>query len=384
MKDTLPETGKGSPSWKDFMIPKFSSASKEKLIGLEAFLKKGENNKDTASICQPQTDSKTVNSVEPEVAPEDEEAEALEHNCSYFRDFIKDLKSRGDKGMSSQSKKIIKNMKKEMGEFLNSDECLPKSEVVAEKLKFSSEPLGDTTKGAISKTRSSRKSVEKDSSLSENSDGSSISSPSDVTGSEDSQKESSDDDDLVADSKAKPTPDKRKHKTKKHNKHNKQNKDCNNNKHTTSDEDKFALFLKRLDNRSIPKQEPFHDEAGQDLNRYLVRFEEYCTNTFKGNRYLWIVELERNLQGRVLEGFRSLRDYEDDYEDVKSKLLTWYTNNKELRRKKAKKRFQNARPKPKESMYLFSTRLEGLYKLAFPKHDITQSKTLLNQFKKVV
>ena len=132
----------------------------------------------------------------------------------------------------------------------------------------------------------------------------------------------------------------------------------------------LATLLQRLDNRSIPRPEPFKEETGQDFQQYLERFEDYCRDNFTGKKYLWILELERHLIGRILEGFQSLRDYDDNYDEMKSKLINWYNykDSKYQRRTKAKNKFENAKLKPKESFFLFATRLESLFKTGFQTH----------------
>ena len=65
---------------------------------------------------------------------------------------------------------------------------------------------------------------------------------------------------------------------------------------------------------------------------------------------------------------------------MKSKLIKWYKDSKEMKRNKAKKKFENAKIKPKESLFLFSTRLEHLFKTAFPTHRIQESKTITSRF----
>ena len=95
---------------------------------------------------------------------------------------------------------------------------------------------------------------------------------------------------------------------------------------------------------------------------------------------MWIAELERHLTGKLLDGFQSLRDYNDSYKVMKSKLIKWYKDSKEMRRDKANKKFENGKIKPKESLFLFSTRLEHLFKTTFPTHRIQESKTITSKF----
>lgn len=67
-------------------------------------------------------------------------------------------------------------------------------------------------------------------------------------------------------------------------------------------------LVDKLDNRITLKQELLNEETGQ-------RFKEYCRDNFKGRKYFWIGELEKQLTGKTLKGFRALRDFEDTYEE---------------------------------------------------------------------
>ena len=146
----------------------------------------------------------------------------------------------------------------------------------------------------------------------------------------------------------------------------------------------ITRLLEKIDSRQLPKLEKFSEESGQSLSAYLVKFENYCKESFRGPKDLWINELENHLKGGILDTFSSIRDFNDSYEDLKNKLLKSFNDNKEIRKKLYRQKFENARPKPKESMYMFSVRLEGLFKSAFPKHRTNTGSTLINQFKHAV
>ena len=130
------------------------------------------------------------------------------------------------------------------------------------------------------------------------------------------------------------------------------------------------------------KKELFSEDSGQDLVKYLERFEEYCSDSFKGRKYLWIGELERQLKGKTLHGFKAIRDFDDSYEEMKAKFMKWYAADRELRKNKAKLKFKNAKPKSGETLFLYSTRLEGLYKKGYSSQKVDTSKTLMDQFKR--
>ena len=143
-----------------------------------------------------------------------------------------------------------------------------------------------------------------------------------------------------------------------------------------SDIQLLVRAFSRLDGRKVPAQEKFDEKSGQDLKRYLKKFESYCESNYKGDRSLWIGELERHLSGKVLEALRAVRDVDDSYERVKDKLLEWYNNMKDLRKKKNRSRYEQAQFIPGESLYLYSSRLEKLYRVAHPNHNVKTSKSI--------
>ena len=146
----------------------------------------------------------------------------------------------------------------------------------------------------------------------------------------------------------------------------------------------LTKLLKRIDNKQVPKQEMFNEESGQNLESYLKKLEMYCEDNFKGDREFWIGELERHLNGKTLESFKSLRNFNYTYETMKGKFLAWYKGENELRKNKYKKKFRNVQIKHGESLFLFSNRLETIFKLAYPKHNVQSSRSLVDQFQSSV
>jgi hypothetical protein len=134
----------------------------------------------------------------------------------------------------------------------------------------------------------------------------------------------------------------------------------------------------------VPLLENYCDQSGEDLNKYLEKFEDYCGQNFRGRKHFWIGELERHLTGKTLEGFKILRQFNDNYCEVKDKLLSWYKDERDIRKERAKQKFEQARPKTNESTYLFSSRLENLFKLAYPRKLTDNNKKLIHKFKAVI
>ena len=290
-----------------------------------------------------------------------EEEQALRNNIEHFKSFLKQLELRGEEGLSSGSQDLIKEIENDMAGYLKkkhpvleAEACqMSKGNVVGQ---LETKPKGDKE---YQEGDSSGKRVilKKGSTHSEESD----ESPSSTFESSDTEGEEVD---KQGRRKAKRKPP------------------CDLKEETSINEldSRFLKLLHSLDNRPIPKQEPFDEASGQDLKQYLVQFEEYCTDNFKGRKYLWIPELERHLSGKILEGFQSMRDYHDSYDEVRRKLLDWYKDSKHLRRGRAKRKFENAKMKSNEALFIFGNRLESLFRTAFPSHRVNESRTLINKF----
>ena len=142
----------------------------------------------------------------------------------------------------------------------------------------------------------------------------------------------------------------------------------------------MKTLIEKMDTRKVPKPEPYNEEKDRDLKKYIERFEMYCEMSFKGDSTTWMDELERNLTGKMLEGVRSLRRPNDNYEELKKKLLDWYKDDGEIRKSYAINQFNNAKMKPNESLYLYSSRLMRAFELAHPRRSTDESRKLLNKY----
>ena len=142
----------------------------------------------------------------------------------------------------------------------------------------------------------------------------------------------------------------------------------------------LEVIAKKLDNRRTPTQGKFDNDNGEELENYLIKFERYCKANIKGSRDFWVDELEERFTGEMLEGFKTIREVNDSYEDVKDKLINWYDGTKDVRRNRAKEEFNNAKCSIGEALFLYSKRLEKLFRRAFPKKKVEISKTLREKF----
>lgn len=147
------------------------------------------------------------------------------------------------------------------------------------------------------------------------------------------------------------------------------------------DFDRWPHILKKLDSRKAPTLQKFDEIAGQHLAKYLEQFEIYCVENIRGNRDAWIGELETHLQDKTLKAFRSLRDVQDTYDEIKLKLCEWWKDMEEQRRERSKVAFKRAHIETAESMFLYSNRLERLYRRAYPKRNSALSRDLREKFR---
>ena len=302
----------------------------------------------------------------------DEEAEVLLQNIVFIRDLISQLKARGEANLSARSCGIIDSLKENMRRFGNDEMVGAMSHTkISSRDKFTKN-LRST--GAIPKMRGNPGILSQIRESEGESNCSGIFQEKFVKVKGKKTKEGKDSDSCAESesSSVQSTPKKRKRK-----KFNKNLFDSSDSQEKINSPRAIGKLLKHLDFRSVPKLESFNENIGQNLCQYLEKFEDYCQHNYKGKKYLWINELECHLSGRVLEAFQSLHQFGDGYDEVKGKLLSWYKDEKEIRKAKARKKFETARPKPKESLYIFGNRLETLYKIAYPKNNPDSSNTLV-------
>jgi hypothetical protein len=147
------------------------------------------------------------------------------------------------------------------------------------------------------------------------------------------------------------------------------------------DFDRWQQILKKLDSRKAPTLQKFDEASGQHLEKYFEQLEIYCVENIRGDKDSWIGELETHLQDKTLKAYRSLRDVQDTYDEIKRKLCEWWKDMEEQRREKSKVAFKKARCEPAESMFLYSSRLERLFRRAYPKRNIALSRDLREKFR---
>ena len=145
-------------------------------------------------------------------------------------------------------------------------------------------------------------------------------------------------------------------------------------------DDQLLSALNRLDARSSPKPEVFNANAGVPMTVFFEQFESYCESKFRCGMNGWIHELGSHLTDESLDVYEALRGPTDTYIDIKTKLLKWFEDSKEVRKSQRITTFKSCSIKQGESLFIFGSRLEKLFRSAFPKKDVEKSTTLLNKY----
>ena len=148
----------------------------------------------------------------------------------------------------------------------------------------------------------------------------------------------------------------------------------------SKEESFFELLADKLDNRKVVDFRKFDEDGSQSLDDYLVAFEKYCKNNIRGDKDTWADELLKYLSGDILTAYVGLKDANQSYEIIKTKLLTWYKGRHNLRKKRIKERFNNVSYEKGETLFLYSSRIEILFGQAYPKKNPETSKILVRKF----
>lgn len=309
-----------------------------------------------------------------------EEREIIDTNLLFVEQFLKKVEDRGN-DLSSESLNKIEMFKLEWGHFFNQgvkNKPTVEAKVKGDKLGKARAPKKDKPK--VDKSKGAYPKFKKE--LSANSETDKDYDPSSESGSEESNNisvgsTSSEQSNTDESSEEVSSGVVEKHKKRKSKKKSTKNKES---KKENFEMENLIKVMGKLDTRKVPPQEKFDESSGESLKRYLTKFERYCTINFKGEKDLWIGELERHLSGKILEAYKIEKDVNDSYKSLKNKLIDWYDNSRELRMKKNKDKFRKANYIRGESFYLYSSRLEKLYKVAYPQRSANSSQQLREKY----
>ena len=123
--------------------------------------------------------------------------------------------------------------------------------------------------------------------------------------------------------------------------------------------------------RGAPKPEPYTLDPSRSFYRFLDSFEAYCSSRYSSKqKSLWTPELGRFLKGEALQVYRACGGPDQKYKYMKQKLQGWYDSAKVRISSSRKSQYENARPMDGEGLRIFATRLEHLYRNAYPNKSL--------------
>ena len=129
----------------------------------------------------------------------------------------------------------------------------------------------------------------------------------------------------------------------------------------------FRQFAELLGRKEAPKPEAYDPTTGRSFTRFLESFEAYCISRYsKKNRDLWTPELGRYLRGEALMAFQACGGPEQKYRKIKSKLQDWYHDLRGRISSSRRTQYKEAKMQPGECLKIYATRLEHLFKTAYP------------------
>lgn len=291
---------------------------------------------------------------------QEEEKEYIEENLGFIHNIFDKLQKREAK-LPNESKRILIDFKTKWSKFfetsVDTSNAANEHSTVANVPRLKKKATVDKSKGAIPKTKAGATNKQ----LCLDSTSASDSDPKNKSSSQSESDESSSGEIIL---KKRVSRGRRK---------------CTPARIERSEED-MVHSLARLDMRSAMPFDTFNDEMGQDLRKYLQRFEKHCRANFRDGTDSWVGHLERCLTGKTLKAFQSIRHADDSYEEVKEKFLEWHMDMEDMRKEKNKLDFKRAKIQQQESMHLFAHRMMRLYKRAYPSRKTSSSKTLREKY----
>ena len=280
-----------------------------------------------------------------DICSKDQEEKAIIENCDHIDEFLKQLSISDTKELTVNSRVRIEGMKNKLKDFLKLKEVEPSKDEYKCEENDADEILPDT------KARLEELKVK----ISETDSGSS-----------NTEREP-------------PKPHVRKISQRKQ-----KRKSDSESQHENNNKSIMEILVDKIDTRKVPKIGKFDETSGEHLDSYLNKFELYCKDNIKGSRDFWIDELEDLFTGETLEAFKAVKDVGDSYRLIKNKMLSWYDDMKDLRKKKAREQFDKIKFTKGDTLYLFSTKMEKAFKRAFPNKKPESSSSLREKFVKAI
>ena len=130
-------------------------------------------------------------------------------------------------------------------------------------------------------------------------------------------------------------------------------------------------IIKMLEKKSCPKPESYSLESGRSFSRFLQSFEAFCESRYSSShKDLWTSELGRFLEGEIKQVYDACGGPEKKYRKMKAHLETWHAGAKERISSSRRSQYRSATKMPDEGLLIFATRLEHLYKMAYPHQEL--------------
>ena len=152
---------------------------------------------------------------------------------------------------------------------------------------------------------------------------------------------------------------------------------------TSSSDGRVAMprkLKKKVDKREIVIPPVFQMDGKLHLKSFLSSYESYFRSKFRGNSRDKCQQLEQFLTGDLLNVYKICGGRRLKYDQMKERLLTHFKKQKIGGRAYWRRKFEEASPKPEETLDLFGMRLMELAELAFPKSPREAAKMLRQTF----
>ena len=148
------------------------------------------------------------------------------------------------------------------------------------------------------------------------------------------------------------------------------------------DQSIVEIIAEKLDNRRVPPLRKFNEMGVESMDKFFDRFEDYCQQNIRGSKETWIDELEQYLEGETLEIYMCHKETTSSYNELQAAMIAWHKDMKENRQKRAISKFEKSAKESGESLFLFATKTEKLFRQAYPQGHVERSLILRNKFEK--
>ena len=142
----------------------------------------------------------------------------------------------------------------------------------------------------------------------------------------------------------------------------------------------LSQLVVRANRPVTPPLGKFRVERGESLDQFLRSFEEHCEAVYPGGGAERLRLLESHLEGDLLQVYYHTIKVNRDYQQVKVRLLKWYSDITEQTPLSAESAYQEAVMDPAESVGVYAMRLVDLARQANPGVEVQNLRSLRNKF----